>query len=234
VSRRIFGYQAIYEQAVAQDGAMRAQGIIFDFDGTIADTWRVSNIAFKATFRRFVGREIEDDELFTYAGPIEDVIVQKMVPHAPDQAVEYFFAQFAAAHETCTEPFPGILPLLSELQDTNVRRSVVTAKGPRAASITFSKIPLKHYFENIHTASLTITEKAPRISGEVKNWRLSPSQVVYVGDTVSDMREAQKAGVVPVGAVWGGVGTSEELLAAGAVATLASPGQLMSWLRGEL
>jgi phosphoglycolate phosphatase-like HAD superfamily hydrolase len=47
-----------------------------------------------------------------------------------------YLEEYARAHVTCREPFPGILPLLTTLQGRSVQLGIVTGKGPRSASIS--------------------------------------------------------------------------------------------------
>jgi len=52
--------------------------------------------------------------------------------------------------------------------------------------------------------------------------KLRPGEVVYLGDTRTDMQTALAAGMYPVGALWG-FRDKEELLASGARAVIAAP-----------
>ncbi len=58
---------------------------------------------------------------------------------------------------------------------------------------------------------------------------VAPAQVLYLGDTNTDMQTAVAAGMFPVGALWG-FRTAEELLASGAKALLERPLQLLDIL----
>ncbi len=209
---------------------MKAKALIFDFDGTIADTWDVGNAAFKNTYERFMGKVLTDGELMTHGGYVEEVIVHRLVPHAHAEAEEFFFQEFTRQHDLHAALFDGIMPLLESLTSSNKRLAVVTAKGVHAAQISLERFPIGHLFERFSTATLETASKTPRISNQVQRWSLEASQAAYIGDTVSDMTQAREAGVVPLGAAWGGVATPDELRDAGADAVFTEPSQLLDWL----
>jgi len=56
--------------------------------------------------------------------------------------------------------------------------------------------------------------------------QLGPREIVYLGDTATDMQTAVAAGMFPVGALWG-FRTAEELIAHGARVLLQNPVDLL-------
>jgi phosphoglycolate phosphatase len=58
---------------------------------------------------------------------------------------------------------------------------------------------------------------------------LAPGDVLYLGDTNTDMQTAVAAGMFPVGALWG-FRTAEELLATGAAALATTPTEVLAWI----
>ncbi|HIL71381.1 MAG TPA: HAD family hydrolase, partial [Verrucomicrobia bacterium] len=60
-------------------------------------------------------------------------------------------------------------------------------------------------------------------------WGIIPEKILYLGDTSVDMKTAVRAGMMPVGALWG-FRTAEELKENGARRLLRTPGELMEML----
>jgi phosphoglycolate phosphatase len=58
---------------------------------------------------------------------------------------------------------------------------------------------------------------------------ITPGEVLYLGDTNTDMLTAVAAGMFPVGALWG-FRTADELLAAGAAALVKTPTEVLGWV----
>jgi phosphoglycolate phosphatase len=62
-----------------------------------------------------------------------------------------------------------------------------------------------------------------------RHLNISPSQFLYLGDSGIDMETADRAGMYPVGALWG-FRSAEELLEGGARTLIEHPRELLSIL----
>jgi phosphoglycolate phosphatase len=58
---------------------------------------------------------------------------------------------------------------------------------------------------------------------------IPPAEMIFLGDTKTDMETAVGAGMVPVGALWG-FRSAEELLASGARYLISRPEQLLGFI----
>lgn len=56
---------------------MKYKGIIFDFDGTIADTLPLCFYSFKEIFRKYNQRDLSSEEVLDMFGPSEVGIIQQ-------------------------------------------------------------------------------------------------------------------------------------------------------------
>jgi phosphoglycolate phosphatase-like HAD superfamily hydrolase len=217
---------------------MRLRGIIFDFDGTLADTWGVYDSAFARVMRSFLGREIPFEERIKNKGADEIDFVRNLVPASPDEAARLFVSAFEEAHYRCVELYPEMRPLLDDLSMAGARLGIVSAKAHESGRIAFEMIPVRHYFDPIVTGTGWSGGKAPNISNVVSAWGLHPAEVAYVGDSRNDMVDARNAGVHAIGAAWDGmpfaVSTPGELHDAGATAVFTAPQQLAHWVKSRL
>ena len=209
---------------------MKVSGIIFDFDGTISDTIHVSDLAMKAVYRQATGKDLDDSTVSGYSGPTEEEFVSRLLPHFPDTA-EHYLAEFARQHSHVTQPFDGVVQLIDSVRELGIPVSMVTAKGPRVTQLSFEKIPVRHLFDSVYTATPEGgIAKGPSIADQIEIWSLEPGNAAYIGDTQTDMTQAMSAGVVPLGAAWGGAASAVQLYAAGAEAVFTSPDQVLDWL----
>jgi phosphoglycolate phosphatase len=74
--------------------------------------------------------------------------------------------------------------------------------------------------------------KKPDPSGAraiARRFGFDPAECLYVGDTATDMQTAVRAGMIPVGALWG-FRTGDELTAHGARRLVAHPSELIALL----
>ncbi|MGL4208823.1 MAG: HAD family hydrolase, partial [Candidatus Adiutrix sp.] len=87
---------------------------------------------------------------------------------------------------------------------------------------------VQHFFPNIFEVVLGLRAgfaAKPDPAGAfelIKSLDLTPSQVIYVGDSDVDMKTGRKAGMLPLGAGWG-YRPASELIEAGAHLVLSSP-----------
>ena len=210
---------------------MPIRAVVFDFDGTLADTLPVVFAAFQKTFQRYLGREVPKEEIVQHFGPTEEGVVRALITDGWRDAVAMYLTEYEANHHLCPGPFPGVVETLEELKASGVPMAVVTGKSGKSADISFRHIPVRRYFDSVTTGSHTRNAKCEGIQRAVAQWGLSPSEVAYVGDAPADVEQSKLAGVTPLSALWGStVFTREQLLAAGPAAVLERPRDVISWV----
>ncbi len=57
------------------NGVVTIKAVLFDFDGTLADTLPVSFKAFQSVFKKYDKRDVSREELVAMFGPTEDEII---------------------------------------------------------------------------------------------------------------------------------------------------------------
>lgn len=209
---------------------MRIKGLIFDFDGTVADTIHVSNQAMQSVFKAVTGTELSDEAVLSYTGPTEEQFISRLLPDVPNAAGLYL-EEFSRLHRQCRKPFDGITQLIKTARKEGLPVSMVTAKGPTTAKLSFDYIDIRHLFDEVYTATSDGIQKVPHIRKLIAQWGLSTGEAAYIGDTVSDMAQAEEAGAVPLGACWGGFASKTQLVEAGAREVFTDPLQILDWLR---
>lgn len=209
-------------------------GVVFDLDGTLADTLPVAFAAFRHALSGLADRQYSDDELSALAGPSEDGILRQLVPAAWEPAVERYLAEYARRHGECPAPFPGVVPLLSLLNEERVPIGLVTGKLGQAVSITLRALDLERYLDIVEAGSPGGDVKSQCISAIVRRWGLDASRVAYVGDSAADMVAARAAGVAAIGAAWSVRTDPAALQQAGATIVFRSVGDLHDWIGSRL
>jgi len=209
-------------------------GVIFDLDGTLADTIPVAFDAFRAALAPFVHRRYSDEELRSFFGPSEDGILRRIVPHDWAACLERYLLEYETRHDACPAPFPGIPLVLDLLRDQEVPVGLVTGKVSRAVTISLQRLGIADRFDVIEPGSPDGDVKAVALERIVKAWRIDGVRVAYVGDTPSDMIAAANAGLLPVGAAWDSRADGRALRLAGARVVFDSVDALAGWLRDNL
>lgn len=209
---------------------MRLKGLIFDFDGTLANTLPICIEGFRRVYRRYLGREFTDAEVCETFGPSEEGSFQRLMPKRWEEALQYYYEEYEALHDACVSPFDGIFSLLDRLKADDVRLAIVTGKGIGTMKISARYTGVERFFERIGTGSPKGSVKAQQIRQITAEWGLKPSEVGYVGDVAYDVVSSRDAGVVAISAAWAESADYASLLAAEPDFIPRSPNELWMWL----
>lgn len=181
---------------------MVIKGIIFDIDGTLADTLPMCVESFQVALERIVGRRFTAEEITSYFGLSEEGIIAQFASENLPEAIECFFEIFEDLHRQVTGPFPGILEILQDLRKWGIPLAAVTGKGRRGAEITVRMLGLEPYLDVLEAGFDDGPDKPRSLRRALDRLGLEPHEAVYVGDTAGDMRAAAKAGMQAIGAAW--------------------------------
>jgi phosphoglycolate phosphatase-like HAD superfamily hydrolase len=187
--------------AASRERAM-LQGVIFDLDGTLADTLDVCIEAFQYAIAEHTGRRLSPAEVVTLWGPTEEGVLREAVGPEWEHSVETFLAEYERLHVAVPEPFPGIRDLLAHLVAAGIPTGVVTGKGARSAQISLEVLGIDGYFDVVEAGSIDGPVKKEKIAHIVERWGVPAGTVVYVGDHPHDAIHAHAAGTLAVGAAW--------------------------------
>ncbi len=186
--------------------------VIFDLDGTLANTLPLCIQAFRKSLEPLINRSISDAEIIATFGPSEEGTIMALAPMHYEKAVSDYLHYYEQLHNMCPVPFDGIQEILQTLKDKAVRIAMVTGKGKHSTDISLRYFELTHFFERIETGSPSGGRKAEAIKiiidglADIKN-----EEVIYVGDAPSDITASRKAGSPVVAAAWANTAEPEKL-----------------------
>lgn len=204
--------------------------LLFDLDGTIADTDRLHHAAFAATLKPF-GRELGIDEYRDRILGMPNVeIMPFLLPDAPERHAEVADAKEAAYREMLSErfePIPG-LPALLDWADAEGWATAVVTNAPRMnAERVLEATGLAERFE-----ALIIGDECAKPKPDPEPYReglrrlgVTPSRGVAFEDSRSGLRACRDAGLHSIGITTNL--TAGQLLQAGAhqvISDYAAPG----------
>lgn len=181
---------------------MVLEGILFDLDGTLANTLPVCIQAFQATVNSFCGRVPSEPEIYATFGPSEEGALEKLIPGKLSRTLPYFLDRYEESHAQCTQPFPGVEKMFTILKGKGIRTAIVTGKGPKSAEISMRILGLSRYVDIVESGFAEGANKPYSIGLVLGQWNCHPGHVAYVGDTPYDMVAARTAGLLPLGAAW--------------------------------
>ena len=207
------------------------KAVIFDLDGTLANTLPVCIAAFQVAFQQYTGRWYTSDDIHALFGPSEDGIMQKVIGERWQDALATYLREYEKAHSRCTQPFDGITQLLNWLDAEGIETAVVTGKGAGSAEISLRRIGLTDAFDLVETGSPEGVQKPASIAKVLSIWGIAPGETVYVGDAPSDVTSARQAEVIPIAAAWAPKSDRAKLEDMHPAACFNAVGDLVEWLK---
>jgi phosphoglycolate phosphatase len=216
---------------------MNHKAVIFDLDGTLLDTIGDLTDSMNLTLSRF-GFKGHDQETYKYfIGDGIEALVQRALP--PENREEEMVArgvtamreEYAVRWDKKTLPYPGIPELLDTLSQKGWPLSILSNKPDDSTRMVVAKLLPRWSFQVILGSRPSVPKKPdPAAALEIAGLlNMSPAHFLYLGDTGTDMKTAVRAGMFPVGVLWG-FRTAQELLADGARVLIEKPLDLLQYL----
>jgi pyrophosphatase PpaX len=182
---------------------MELKGILFDLDGTLADTLPVCIKAYQETVEHFGHWVPKDEEITQYFGTNEEGILERFFPGELKRTLPYYLKVYEKLHlEFCGEPFKGVDEIFSLLASKKIQTAIVTGKGSQSAEITMRILGLNRWIDILEPGFAFKADKPYSIKKVLDRFQIRPDQAAYVGDTPYDMQASYEAGLLPIGAAW--------------------------------
>ena len=211
------------------------KAVIFDLDGTLADTLGGITHFVNRTTAAFGLSSISQERTKVYVGNGAKVLLERTLHHlgAPELLEEALplYNRLYDAHATHDlRAYDGILPLLAELRRRNIKLAVLSNK-PHSAVVPVCEHLFADTLDFILGNRADIPRK-PDITGVKMVWEalgVTAEECLYVGDTDCDMQTGNNAGMFTVGVAWG-FRSEKELWDNGADAVIHHPEELLQYL----
>ena len=212
------------------------RAVLFDLDGTLLDT--LEDLA-ASTNRSLARLGLPPHPVQAYRYFVGDglaVLASRTLP--PDrqdprtiESLKDLFNQDYDVHwADRTRPYEGVPALLDALSARGVPMAILSNKPH-----SFTRAMVEHFFPSWKFAAVFGARDShprkpdPAAALEIcAAMGLEAGDMLYAGDTRTDMQTARSAGMFPVGVLWG-FRPREELVENGAEALVASPGELLSF-----
>jgi HAD superfamily hydrolase (TIGR01509 family) len=182
----------------------RPLAVIFDLDGTLADTFPLIIGAWNAAVREPLGRRFSPEEVIALFGvPEEPMFRRVLAPEDVPKALDVYHHFYEAEHGI-VEPFDGINEVLKAITATGIPIGVVTGKGRRAADISLRLLGWDGLFGSVVTGD-DVQRQKPDPEGALAAARalgVDAPQCVFIGDTPTDVQCGHSAGMRTIAAAW--------------------------------
>jgi phosphoglycolate phosphatase len=209
---------------------------IFDLDGTLLDTIDDLADSMNAVLGRYGQPEHPVQAYRTFVGDGVGKLVARAFPDGTlseedlPEAVGAMREEYARRFDKKTHPYPGIEDMLTGLAGRDIPVAILSNKPDDFTQLTVTRLLPGFRFAAVVGAKHDVPKK-PDPSAALDLARrlgISPSGVLYIGDTNTDMQTAVGAGFFPVGVLWGFRG-EKELRESGARELIARPTDLLAF-----
>lgn len=210
------------------------RGVLFDLDGTLTYTLQDIADAMNRSLRLHGLPEWTLEDYRYLVGDGAKILAQRAVRERQDLALSVQ-KEYQAYYETHTQvtsrPYEGVPEMLRALEELGLKLAVFSNK-PDADT----KNVVTHYFPDIRwtvvrgqVEGVPVKPDPAGALATAQGMGLAPGEILYLGDTATDMCCAVNAGMYPVGALWG-FRTREELQESGAAVILSHPMDILAAL----
>lgn len=211
------------------------KAVIFDLDGTLADTLASIAYCMNRAIGRFGFAPFEEERYRYFVGDGVVELIRRTLAAAGDGELVYFDRVkqvydeiFEADCMYMVEPYGEIVDLLRCLGEKGIRTAVLSNKPHERTLDVVHSLFGEDAFDVVLGQSPEVKRK-PDPAGVywiAERLGLGLRDILYVGDTNTDMETGKAAGVFTLGVLWG-FRDREELVAAHADAVIGRPLELL-------
>ena len=194
--------------------------VIFDFDGTLANTVPVIVCTARTVLARHGLTDDDMGDLTRLVGPPFPQAYSLVYGFSEDEAAQ-ITAEYRAIYRTIGPEawplFDGVAGLLRRLRAAGRLTAVASSKQMPMVRTALADNKITDLFDlALGKSSDAEGDKIALIARTLRELGVSADDAVMVGDRHHDVEAAAACGVPCVGVTYGGTGTVEELMGAGA------------------
>jgi phosphoglycolate phosphatase len=213
------------------------KAVLFDMDGTLLDTLTdIANATNRVLSER--GFPTHDEATYRYfVGEGAPNLIEKCLPEKArdtstiSECLDRFLEKYNSSYNENTRLYEGIGSMLNSLTEMGIKLTILSNKPNHLTQLCADQYLSRWTFEKVYG----VREGVPRKPDPAGAWdiakeiRLPAGEFLYLGDTSTDMKTANQAGMRAIGVSWG-FHPVEELLKSGAKAIIYHPRELIELL----
>ena len=177
--------------------------LIFDFDGTLVDSFYCVIDVFNVLAVDFNFRKIAENEMDDLRDLTANELIKSLnIPIYKIPAVLYKAKRYMRNEMHHLKPFLGIPQALHELYDSGFSLGIVTSNSEQNVTSWLNDHEISKYFKFIHSAP-NYFGKGKTLKKTMKMYKLNEQNTCYIGDEVRDIDAAKQCGIPSVAVIWG-------------------------------
>ena len=180
-----------------------AQHIVFDFDGTIADTFSMALSTFNPVARELKIREIapDDFDMIRSQGSRELMKTFGVSRWRLTRVLLRLRKEMTKAIDQ-TKVIEGMREALTELQKKGYELGILTSNSVKNVELFLELHDMKHLFNFIYSGKNIFGKKKVMLK-MMRREKIDRERIVYVGDETRDVEASHKARIPVIAVTWG-------------------------------
>ncbi|MCI9262510.1 HAD family hydrolase [uncultured Adlercreutzia sp.] len=198
----------VASQASGRSASPKAQGLLFDADGTLIDTYEIILCSMRYALNEVEGLGLSDAELMAGVGtPLRDQMLHfaQGDEEKADELLVRYRAHNDIVHDERIAAFPDTRAALERFRSAGIPMGVVTSKRHAMAQRGLEMSGIAEFFDVLiapddwpeHKPAPGPILRAASLMG------LDPTACFYIGDSPFDIQAGNAAGCTSVAALWG-------------------------------
>ncbi|MBV1756374.1 MAG: HAD-IA family hydrolase [Dethiosulfatibacter sp.] len=186
------------------------KNIVFDLDGTLADSEELILKSFQHIYKTFKGHEVSESHIKKTFGEI----LEKVIKSEFDEDYQIVVSEYREFHyenfDKYMKLYDGAKEIIEELYLNNYTLGIVTSRLGLTAMKILEMYNITKYFKSIITADMCVNHK-PHPDPLLKclnDLGGTKEETIFIGDTVFDLECARNAGITSVLVSWSNLDTS--------------------------
>ena len=207
--------------------------VVFDFDGTIANTMHLGLEIANDLAGKYDYRQVNREELINYRNmSTRDALRSVGITYLKLPFIVMDFRRELHKRIEQLKPFDGMTGVISQLHTRKFKVGIVTSNSMANVESFLGRTSLQNKIEFVRTQK-GLFRKNKLLKSVLKGQKLKATEVLYVGDETRDIEAARKCGI-PVASVCWGFNTKAALEQHDPDHLVESPGGLLDLIKHDL
>lgn len=216
----------------------KCKAVVFDLDGTIMNTIDSLALCGNMMLKSYGKSPLPTENYFYYVGDGAKKLVERILTAANidvsshlDEAFAVYLDLFSKNKDYKVLPYTSIVETIKKLKSLGIRLFVYTNKPDCEAKKILNTMLGDDMFDDIRgDRGIGILKPNPLAVLEwSKLYNIPTDEMLYLGDTNTDMQTGNNAGAYTVGVSWG-FRKRDELFNAGAYDVIDDPRQILNYV----
>jgi len=180
--------------------------VLFDFDGTLADTNKLIINSFRHIYEKFQNTKDMDEKyiLSTFGEPLITTMNRDFEMHNIEDVIASYREYQVERFNDEVFLYDKVAETLEYLKDKNISMGIVTSRLRKSTMDALENFKIIQYFDSIITADDTEVHKPNKepLIMALNQLNKNVSETLFVGDSKFDMECAMNAEAIPVLVGW--------------------------------